>query len=87
MKRVLLIALVPLLAFSAGCTDAARGKISAFGGSAEVRCFSADSLIYSGRSTGKVQNSDSSDGYYFVDAADNKLKEVSGNCIVTYEDY
>ncbi len=38
-------------------------------------------------STGKVESSDSSDGYFFVDAKDNKLKEVSGNCIITYESY
>lgn len=63
------------------------GKLSAYGGSANVRCYSAEKLIYEGDSTGKVTSSSSSDGYYFVDRKDNKLKEVSGNCVITYNSY
>jgi len=63
------------------------GKVSAYGGSANVKCYSGTMLIYDGDSTGKVQNSQQSDGYYFVDRKDNKLKEISGNCIVTYNSY
>jgi len=70
-----------------GCTDAAKGKISAYGGTATVVCYSGERLIYSGESTGKVSNSAESDGYYFIDKADNKLKEVSGNCVITYNTY
>lgn len=69
------------------CTDAQQGKISALGGSASVLCYSGERLIYQGESTGKVANSQSSDGYYFIDKADSKLKEVSGNCIITYNTY
>jgi hypothetical protein len=63
------------------------GKMSAYGGSANVKCYSADKLIYEGDSTGKVASSSQSDGYYFVDKADHKLKEVSGNCVIVYNDY
>ena len=70
-----------------GCTDAQQGKISALGGTASVLCYSGEKLIYQGESTGKVSNSESSDGYYFIDRADNKLKEVSGNCVITYNSY
>ncbi len=72
---------------STGCTDAFMGKVSALGGSASVKCYSAEKLIYEGVSTGKVSSSNSSDGYYFVDEADDLLKEVSGNCVITYDNY
>jgi hypothetical protein len=81
-------ALIAVLGISlVGCTDAQMGKFSALGGSAKVDCYSGERLIYSGESTGKVSNSESSDGYYFIDKSDNKLKEVSGNCIITYNNY
>ena len=70
-----------------GCTDAARGKLFAYGGQAHIKCYSGTTLIYEGTSSGKVNSSESSDGYYFVDAKDNKLKEVSGNCVITYINY
>ncbi|AUR92277.1 membrane lipoprotein [Vibrio phage 1.170.O._10N.261.52.C3] len=79
---------VSLLAvFSLGCTDATMGKLSAFGGSADIKCYSAEKLIYSGSSTGKVTSESNSDGYYFVDKEDGKLKEVSGNCVIEYKKY
>jgi len=83
--KYLLLAITALL--FAGCTDATLGKLSSYNGSAHVECYSGTLKIYDGMSTGKVNNSESSDGYYFVDSADKKLKEVSGNCIVTYETY
>lgn len=82
----LIIALVAV-ATLAGCTDAKMGKIQALGGTAHVMCWSGDTLIYDGHSTGKVSNSEQSDGYYFIDKADGKLKEVSGNCVIIYEKY
>jgi hypothetical protein len=82
MKILIIITL-----FLTACTDAQFGKISALGGSAKVVCYSGDLLIYEGESTGKVSNSSQSDGYYFIDKKDNKLKEVSGNCIITYNSY
>lgn len=84
MKAILIASLVLL----AGCTDAQMGKLSALGGSATVKCWSAENVIYEGKSTGKVARADGgSDGYYFVDSADGLLKEVSGNCVVTYDKY
>jgi hypothetical protein len=67
-----------------GCTDAAFSKLTNFGGSATVRCYSGGTLIYEGKSTGKVISEAQSDGYAFRDAADRKLKEVSGDCIIDY---
>jgi len=83
MKILIILSVV----FMVSCTDAAMGKLSAFGGSANVKCYSAEKLIYEGDSTGKVSSSSQSDGYYFVDKKDGRLKEVSGNCVITYNNY
>lgn len=80
MKSFILVAVIIL----AGCTDSVKGKFAAYGKSAHVMCYSGTLLIYDGNSSGKVANSEQSDGYYFVDIADGKLKEVSGNCIIDY---
>lgn len=70
--------------FLSGCTDASCSRMTRFGGSAHVICYSGDSKIFDSKSTGAVNNSQQSDGYYFRDSADNRLTEVSGNCILKY---
>ena len=74
-----------IAALVTGCTDAKMARLTALGGNGHVKCYSGDLLIYEGDSTGKISSSEMSDGYYFVDAADNKLREVSGNCVITYK--
>ena len=85
MRNIFLLLFISMLFI--GCTDARMAKFQSYGGEAKIDCYSGDRLIYSGISTGKVNSSESSDGYYFVDKNDSKLKEVSGNCILTYIEY
>lgn len=85
--KLLSLFLMSLTLLFSGCTDGQLGKLSSYNGSANVKCYSGDTLIYEGISTGKISNSESSDGYYFVDKKDNLLKEISGNCIITYKEY
>lgn len=68
-----------------GCTDATIGKLTSLGDSATVKCWSGGTLIFDGKSSGKVQSEKSSDGYFFKDIKDGKFKEVSGNCVITYD--
>ena len=84
MKRLSIIVGLASLFTLAGCTDAQIGKLKALGSSAEITCYSGTKMIFDGRSTGKVSSSEHSDGYYFTDAKDGKLREVSGNCVITY---
>ena len=85
MKKTLLVLLATM---SLGaCTDGQWGKLHAYGGSAKITCYSGGKLIYQGTSTGKIRSEESSDGYYFVDKADHRLKEVSGNCVIDYIQY
>ena len=84
MKYLLVLILLPL----AGC-DAIVGKFKALGGKATIRCYSAELLIYEGRSTGKVQSSAQSDGYYFIDEQRNFYGDTLAlllQLIIEYED-
>ena len=88
LKIWTLIVIVAAIAFVlsfAGCSDAAWGKLGAYGDSAHITCYSGGKLIYDGESTGKVISESSSDGYFFKDKKDGKLKEVSGNCVIAYK--
>lgn len=67
------------------CTDGQIGKLTNLGNSASITCYSGGVKIFEGRSTGKVTSESSSDGYFFKDAKDGKLKEVSGNCVIEYD--
>lgn len=78
------LAVFAVIGFS-GCTDAKLAKMTNFGGSAYVKCYSGEALIFDGESTGKVISEVNSDGYAFRDKKDGKLKEVSGNCIIEYK--
>lgn len=82
--KYILIALLAILSLSA-CTDAATGKWASLGSSAKVECWSGDTKIYSGRSTGKVASEAQSDGYFFRDKKTDQMLEVSGNCIIIYD--
>jgi hypothetical protein len=72
--------------FAAACSDATCAKYASIGNRAQVSCYSGGKLIYQGESTGKVRSEENSDGYYFKDAKDGSLKEVSGNCVIVYLD-
>ncbi len=83
MKKLIPMTIALLLA--AGCTDAKFEKMTNFGNSASIQCYSGAQVIYDGRSTGKIKSEENSDGYYFKEKQTGNLKEVSGNCIITYD--
>lgn len=67
----------------AGCTDAERAFLSAYGEPGTVRCFSGGQVIYDGQSTGKIASTANSDGWEFKDAKSGRFVRVSGDCVVT----
>lgn len=78
---------VAIVALIGACTDTTRAKYAAYGESALVKCYSGGTLIYEGRSTGRVLKEETgADGYAFKEASTGALKEVSGDCNVTYGD-
>lgn len=72
-----------LVPFLVGCSNANMSAISAWGKRHDVKCWSGGVVIYEGYTTGKVENEDHSDGYYFQDTATRKFVTVSGNCVIT----
>lgn len=82
MKPAILAA-AAALALTA-CTDAKVAKITALGQAARVTCHSGGRVIFDDFSTGKVSNSESSDGYYFRAASTGRLAETSGECVLDY---
>src|SRR5215475_7384668 len=81
MKKLLLIGFVALM----GCTSADLSALGALGHPAQITCYSGGVAVYKGRSTGIVSNEKNSDGFYFTDAATNRLTEVSGMCVFVYD--
>lgn len=80
--------IVPILVIMlslTGCLDAQMAKVRAIGSSAEVTCFSGEKVIYHGKSSGKVISEENSDGYFFRDKGTKQTVEVSGNCIIVYD--
>lgn len=78
---ILMVAVVSMMA----CTDAGWSKLTSLGSGAHIKCYSGGQIIYEGYSTGKVISEENSDGYFFRDKADDKLKEISGNCVIVYK--
>ena len=71
-----------LVVLLVSCTDGTIGKLTSYGDSRSIVCYSGGKLIYEGRSTGKIKSEQNSDGYYFVEQGTKKLMEVSGNCVI-----
>lgn len=82
---MLIVILGIIFGFKYCVTDAGTAKLKALGKSAHVICYSGGVKIYDGYSTGKVQSEENSDGYFFLEKGTSVPKEVSGNCIISYE--
>jgi len=66
-----------------GCSDAERGQFGAMGSKHKIELYSGGQMVRSWTSTGKVNSSKDSDGYYFQDEATDVNVEVSGTVVIT----
>ena len=80
MKKTILFFALAIAGLTA-CTDASRSKIGGYGGTYTIKVINCDTII-TYESTGKVLSEEGSDGYYFTNAANGKLVEVSGTVII-----
>lgn len=78
--KILLITIAGTLI--ASCSDATKGSMMALGKGRSVKCYSGGVLIYEGKTTGKINNEEDSDGYYFTDTNGTYI-EINANCILT----
>ena len=81
---VMLFTLLTIMATMVSCTDAEKSKLGGYGDTFTVKVLGPDTVI-TYHSTGKVISEEHSDGYYFTNAANGKLVEVSGNIIIEEE--
>lgn len=79
MKYLMFLSLI------VGCSNANVAAIGAWGKRHDVICYSGGIKIYEGFTTGKVENEEHSDGYYFQDSSTGKFVTVSGNCVITVD--
>lgn len=86
MMRATTILIVAGLAVVTGaCTESKRARNAATWGDqpADITCWTYGTETFSGRSTGKVENSDEG-RLAFVDAANGRYTTVDGDCRVVY---
>lgn len=76
------IALVGMVIGLVGCTNASWEKLTTYGGSQHITCYSGGKVIFDGDSDGKVLSENGSDGYYFKHQQTGKLTEVSADCVL-----
>jgi len=80
-KSIFAIAILGIISL-ASCTDAESSKTFGYGKSYTIVVLGPDTTI-TFQSTGKVISEKGSDGYYFTNAENGKLTEVSGTLIIT----
>ena len=80
----MLMGALTLMACMVSCTDATLSKVGGYGDTFTIKVLGPDTII-TYHSTGKVISEEKSDGYYFTNAANGKLGEVSGNIIIEEE--
>jgi len=82
MKKVFLLVILMITLIS--CRDSTVAQYAALGEDSKIELVNADgSVTHSWISSGKVKTEESSDGYYFMDRATEKLVRVTGNVIIT----
>lgn len=81
MKKILMVAALAAMIGLAGCTDAERSSLFAYGNEAKVTCYSGNAVIREYQSTGKVMQLDG-DGIAFRNAATNKFVRAFADCLV-----
>lgn len=80
MKKYFIVLFVGIVAM--GCTNADISRIGALGSVGEITCYSGGNIIYHGKSTGKIETENGSDGWYFQEDSTKNLIRVSGDCVI-----
>jgi len=80
-KKLIILGLSTFSLFS--CTDAYQSQIGGYGDKHLFELYSGGGLVRTWESTGKVESSKHSDGYYFRDEKCGCNVEVSGDIVIT----
>lgn len=82
----LVVVVLLVLIVTVSCSTSSLKRGFNYGNSGTVTCWSGGTVIYSGRSYGRIESSTQSDGYYFIDDKTKVLVEVSGDCVIAYSE-
>ena len=82
MKKLLFILVLGAITFTS-CTDAQKSQWGGLGDKHTIELYSGGELVRTWTSTGKVESSGESDGYYFRDEECQCNVEVSGDIVIT----
>lgn len=90
MNKLITIAAIAAALALSGChittADKAQSERRFSDSPATIACYDYGAPIFSGRTVGKPQRSDTGEGSWsFVNAADGKLTTVEANCMVAYD--
>ena len=79
--KSLIVLMAALSALSAGCTDAERASLFAYGDEADIACYSGGKVIFSDKSTGKITQLDG-DGITYRSKISGGYVRAYADCIV-----
>lgn len=69
------------------CTDALIGRVTRFNNKTDIMCFSGSATpVFTDRSTGRVEYSESGGGVYYKSSKTGKFVQVYMNCVITEAD-
>ena len=69
------------------CTDALIGSVTRFNNKADIMCFSGSAMpVFTDRSTGRVEYSESGGGVYYKSSKTGKFVQVYMDCVITEAD-
>lgn len=83
MKLMGVLAVSSICLLDSGCTDAVIKDFQSFGNYHRVEMYSGGHKVREWISTGYVESSTDSDGYYFMDSETKLLIKVSGDVVIT----
>ena len=85
LKYIATIALCALALNATGCSRANYAAASAWGRNHHVQLYSGGKLIGEWETTGKIENEEHSNGYYFQDEKTGKMVMIDGQVIITVD--
>jgi uncharacterized lipoprotein NlpE involved in copper resistance len=81
-KYIISVLAIVLVAALSGCSNASQAKINAWSKSHKVSLYSGGIQVGQWVTTGKVENEQQSDGFYFQDSVNGKVIRISGDVII-----
>ena len=70
------------LALGIGCSNAQKAKIGAWGEKHKITLYSGGKKVGEWTCTGRIENEEGSDGFFFLDDKTGKLVRICGTAVI-----